>query len=66
MVLRGRLLHDRVTTTGSGVDGTVLRLSTTYEVRGLPEVLSSYDNATVGSGSVLNQVKLVYNDFGQG
>ena len=27
--------------------------------------LSSYDNATVGSGSIVNEVQLAYNDFGQ-
>ena len=61
----GRLLHDRVTTVGGGTDNAVLRVSTAYEVRGLVQTVTSYDNATVGSGSVLDQVKLEYNSFGQ-
>ena len=63
--LLGRPTHDRVTTLGSGVDGTVRRLSSDYEVRGLPLRLTSYDNATVGTGSVVNQVKFAYNSLAQ-
>ena len=44
----GRLLHDRVTTLGTDIDGAVRRTSTTYEVRGMREKVTSYDNATVG------------------
>jgi hypothetical protein len=61
----GRLLHDRVTTVGSGIDNAVLRLSRTYEVRGLLEKATSYDNAIVGSGNIVNEVQFSYNDFGQ-
>ena len=61
----GREIHDRVTALGTGVDGTVRRLSTTYEVRGIKEKLTSYDNATVGAGTVDNEVLFTYNDFGQ-
>ncbi len=46
-------------------DTSVRRLSTAYDVRGLPLTLSSYDNATVGSGSLVNQVAFAYNPFGQ-
>ena len=60
-----RLIHDRVTTLGTGVDGAIRRLSTTFEVRGLPSKLTSYDNATVGSGSVVNEVQFAYNGFAQ-
>jgi RHS repeat-associated protein len=60
----GRVLHDRVTTLASGVNGAVRRISTTYEVRGLVEKITSYDNATVGSGSVANEVLRDYNDLG--
>lgn len=63
--LLGRQTHDRVTNLGSGVDGAVLRISTEYEVRGMKSKVSSYDNATVGSGSVLNQCEYAYNGFGQ-
>ena len=61
----GRMTNDRVTTLGSGVDGAVRRLTATYEVRGLAKKLTSYDNATVGSGSIVNEVALTYNPFGQ-
>jgi RHS repeat-associated protein len=61
----GRRVHDRVTTLGSGVDGAVRRISTTYEIRGMAETITSWDNATVGSGSVVNEVQFVYDDFGQ-
>lgn len=63
--LLGRLTQDRVTQFGSGVDDRVRRIETGYEVRGLVERITSVNNATVGSGSVLNEVKFGYNDFGQ-
>ncbi len=61
----GRLVHDCVKTLGTGVDDAVRRLSITYEVRGLPLLMTSYDDSAIGSGNVLNQVKQQYNDFGQ-
>ena len=39
----GRLLHDRVTTLGTNIDGAVRRTSTTYEVRGMIEQVTHYD-----------------------
>jgi YD repeat-containing protein len=63
--LLGRRIHDRVTSLGSGVDGAVRRISTTYEVRGMAEKIASWNGETVGSGSVVNEVKFTYNDFGQ-
>ncbi len=60
----GRLLHDQVTTLGTNIDGAVRRTSTTYEVRGMVESITQYDNATVGSGSVVNEVVYEYNDLG--
>ena len=59
----GRLLHDRVTTLGSGVDGAVRRLSREYEVRGMMARAVSHDNATVGSGSVVNDVVLEFDSL---
>src|SRR5439155_8145942 len=44
----GGLLHDRVTTLGTGVDGAVLRVSYVYGVRGMVQNVTSYDHATVG------------------
>jgi RHS repeat-associated protein len=61
----GRQTHDRITTLGSGVDGAVRRISSTFEVRGMRESVTSYDNATVGSGSIVNDTKFTYNSFGQ-
>ena len=58
------MTHDRVTTLGSGVNGSVLRISTTYDIRGLREKVTSYDNATVGSGTALNELVYEYNDLG--
>jgi len=61
----GRQIHDRVTTPGTGVDTTVLRLSTTYEVRGMVQTLTSWDNASVTEGNAVNQCLFVYNNFSQ-
>ena len=60
----GRVLHDRVTTLASGVDGTVRRVSTSYTVDGQISAVTSYNNATVGSGSVVNEVKYEYDSSG--
>ena len=57
----GRVIHDRVTTLGTGIDGAVRRTSTTYEVRGMREKVTSYDSAT--SGSVVNEVAFEFNDL---
>ena len=56
---------DRVTTPGSGVDGAMRPISSTNEVRGMRESVTSYDNATVGSGSIVNDTKFTYNNFAQ-
>jgi RHS repeat-associated protein len=61
----GRLEHDRVTRLGSGVDGTVRKISRGYDVRGLLEKVSSHDGVKTGSGNVVNEVKLSYNSFQQ-
>ena len=61
----GRMIHDRVTSLGTGVDGAVRRLSATFDVRGLVTKLTSHSNPTVGSGVVVNDVGLAYNSFGQ-
>ncbi|QGQ25646.1 hypothetical protein F1728_24495 [Gimesia benthica] len=61
----GRQTQDRVTALGTGVDGAVRRIATTYEVRGMKDTASSFDNASVGSGAIVNEVKFAYNDFGQ-
>lgn len=60
-----RVLHDRVTAFGTGVNNTVRRISKEYNARGLLTKVSSYNNATVGSGSIVNQVTHAYNAFNQ-
>ncbi|MCY2964772.1 MAG: hypothetical protein NT069_14230 [Planctomycetota bacterium] len=61
----GRGTEGRVTTLASGVDGAVLRIEKTFEVRGMVQHITSYDNATVGSGAIVNDVLFAYNSFGQ-
>lgn len=63
--LLGRPTQDRVTQLGEDVDGCVRRIEAAFEVRGLIERITSVNNATVGSGTVLNEVRFGYNDFGQ-
>ncbi len=61
----GRLTDDCVTTVGVDTQSSPRRISTAYEVRGMVQSISSHDNATPGSGTVLNQVAMTYNAFGQ-
>ena len=61
----GRLIHDRITTLGSTVDGAVRRISTEYTVTGQAKLITSYDNATVGSGGIVNQIAYTYDENGQ-
>jgi RHS repeat-associated protein len=63
----GRLLHDRVTSLGPTgvVDGTVRRISYTYEVRSLTATVGSYSSATPDQGTLRNEVVNTYNDFEQ-
>ena len=63
--LLARETADRITTVGTGIDTAVLRISSTYEVRGMKQNLTSYDNATVGSGSIVNDVQFAYNSYWQ-
>lgn len=65
----GRLRHDLVTAFGADIHEGVRRLTTEYEVRGMPSKLSSCmtaePNGSATGGSVANQVLLEYNGFGQ-
>lgn len=63
--LLGRQTQDRITSLASGVDGSVRRIETSYEVRGMREKVTSYSSAAVGQGTVVNDVKFTYNDFAQ-
>ena len=60
----GRMIHDRVTDVGTGVDTSVRRISTVYNINGQVESLASWDNSTVAEGSVINEVKYEYNQYG--
>jgi RHS repeat-associated protein len=60
-----RQTQDCVTTLGTGVDGAVRRIETAYEVRGMKARLTSFDNPTVGAGTVLNESTFVFNNYGQ-
>jgi len=48
-------LHDRITTLATGINGGVRRISTVYDVVGNVRSVTSWNNATVGQGTVLNQ-----------
>ena len=61
----GRQTADRITTLGTGVDGAVLRIGATFDVRSLPQNLTSYDSATVGTGNIVNDVERTYNAYWQ-
>jgi YD repeat-containing protein len=61
----GRQTNDCVTTVGGGTDSAVLQIATAYEIRGMMQTVTSYNSSSQGAGTVLNQVKLSYNTFGQ-
>jgi RHS repeat-associated protein len=59
----GRQTLDAVTTLGTGVDGSVLALGTTYNAQGLPFQETSYSDSA--ATTVVNQDEDVYNGLGQ-
>jgi RHS repeat-associated protein len=60
----GRLLHDRITDYDETlIDYSVLRLSRTYNDRGLLEHFTSYNNPNPGQGTAVNDVYYVYTTF---
>ena len=59
----GRQIADSVTAVGTGINTSVLRIEDHYDVRGLLTSVLSYDAAS--GGSVVNDVEMTYNDFGQ-
>ena len=38
----GRVIHDRITTLGSGLNGAVRRISTVYDARGMASTVTSW------------------------
>ena len=63
--LLGREIEDRITTPGPEIDTSILRIGKTYEVRGMIEYVTSYDESTIGTGNIVNQVLFIYDAFGQ-
>jgi RHS repeat-associated protein len=57
----GRLTADSVTTLGEGVDNSILRIERAYEIRGMLQMVTSYNAAT--AGSVVNQSAFIYDAF---
>ena len=61
----GRQTQKRLSTLDTGnFDGAVRRIATTYDSLGRTQLVTQYDNATVGSGSVTDEVKFTYEDWG--
>jgi RHS repeat-associated protein len=59
----GRQTADEVTALGSGVDGSVMMVTTAYDALGNADLVSSYSAVT--GGSIVNQVEDVYNGLDQ-
>ena len=59
----GRRTSDQVTTLGTNVDGTVQRIDTGYEIRGMVNLVTSYANPA--GTSIVNQVTLTFDLFEQ-
>ena len=57
----GRTTSDQVTTLGSGVNNSVLRIDTAYEIRGMVSQVTSYSD--VAGTTAVNQVVLTYDQF---
>src|SRR5207245_1141682 len=59
----GRQTADAVTTLGTGVDGSVLRIERAFDTDDRPYLYTSYNAAS--GGSIVNQVQQVYNGLSQ-
>ena len=62
--VRGRLEHDRVETLAAGVNGSVRRITGTYDALDRLLTVASWSSKTPNSGSVVNEVKYTYGEFG--
>jgi RHS repeat-associated protein len=60
----GRQTEDVVTALGTGIDGSVRRIDTAYEVRGMVDETTSYSSTSGGSANIVDQVFEQYNDWG--
>jgi RHS repeat-associated protein len=61
--LLGRATSDAVETLAPGIDDTVLRIDTSYEIHGQPYQITSY--ADTAGTSIVNQIQRAYNSFQQ-
>ena len=59
----GRAEHTRITTLDGDFDGSVRRISRTWTDAGELELVTQYDNAAVGSGTLVNEVRHRYDDW---
>ncbi|MGH9205538.1 MAG: hypothetical protein ACRD1G_03105, partial [Acidimicrobiales bacterium] len=59
----GRQTSDQVSTLGTGVDGTIRRIDTSYDGQGNVFLTTSY-SSTAGT-TIVNQVEDLYNGYGQ-
>ncbi len=57
----GRQTADAVAQFGSGIDDAVAKIARTYDERGLPEHVTSFDT----DDAAVNDVQFAFNDFGQ-
>ncbi len=62
--LLGRETHRRASTIQSGFDTAVQRISTAYLSRGAVDTVTQYTDPDVGEGSVVDQVKMTYDGWG--
>jgi RHS repeat-associated protein len=60
----GRLVQDRVTTLGQGVDSAVRRVQRQYGLRGELRRVTSFDASPTGEGLMTSDVQFDYNAFG--
>src|SRR5580698_9945083 len=60
----GQETADAVTTLGSGVDGSIMEIDTSYTALGEPSYITSF-SATGDPGAIVNQVENIYNGLGQ-
>lgn len=60
----GRETHRRALNVATGFDGAVKRISTTYLTRGMVDRVTQYDNASPGSGAIIDDVRITYDDWG--
>jgi RHS repeat-associated protein len=59
----GRVINDRVTTLGTGIDGSVRRYETSYDILGGVKSIVGY--SATAAGTVTSGIQRDYNGFGQ-